>query len=761
MGTMIDTRSPMPPPLAPPTGPPPGPPPRPSAPVGLTLPRLSGPGWLAATGATLLLVAAIVVVAGQWSAIGPTARFAGLVGALFAVYFAAEASRTRIPTTATSLAVLAACVTAPVGVAAISALDGRWPLCITIGGGAALVACELQSRRWQVRTLKAATVAATVLLVAGAAVLLDVPAAILGAVASALALAAGARRRSFVLALLVPLVPASWLLADLNIGPGVLARMGVVDVADWVVPVSTLIAGLTLAVSAHLSRRTDVAATALVVLAYSGVAALVETLPPASIWLSAPGAVATLIAIVALGADRSIFSRWACQARSVVATALAAASWLAPIGIVLVRVLDDGSRPALEGQLLLPAVVSLVSLLLLAATVDRDAVLDDVVRVGCVAGVVAVVAATDIGIVWVAVAALAAWTITTAITGWRTWISTSALHAAWAVTAMIAAETTPWISSVIIVLAAGIVVVACLSYSDTVLAAVAIPAPIVTGIALLALQWPDHVAALAAVIGIVAVTATGIAMLRPGFTPSDSLALSLGSGAAMIALFSNPAGISLGFTLLAAQVWIYGVAFRRTEVATGGAAVGLLGLVSLWWTTGTNDLVIEWIAPYGANGQDVALGATAFALIGGGIALRRVQRPSTWLAYSPGLSLAFAWLLVAQSDLDAEWATFGGLVLGVLAVGLGGARRLAAPLAIGTVGLIATGVISIGDRLASAPTWTWIAIGGIGLLAVAALVERSERPILPVRQAPTGNTDTATNTKRVDSLAEAFARTFE
>ncbi|MGB3734865.1 MAG: hypothetical protein WA964_07915 [Ilumatobacter sp.] len=749
---MTDTRPAHPPPT-PGSSAAPGPPtPSPGADTQPGL-RLSGPGWLAATGATLLLVAAVVVVAGQWSTIGPTARFAGLVGALFAVYFAAESSRVRIPTTATSLAVLAACVTAPVGIAAVAALDGRWPTCIMIGGGAALVACELQSRRWQVRTLKAATVAATLLFLAGLSVLVDVPVAILGAVASACALAVGARRRSDALAVLVPLVPALWILAELGVGPGVLARMGVVDVEAWVIPVSTLIAGCTLAVSAHRSLRADVAATSLVVLAFSGVSALIETVAPASVWLSVPGAVATVIAVAALGTDRSIFSRWACQARSVAATTLAATLWIAPIGIVLIRVVDDVTRAALGGQLLLPAAVSLAALLLLIATSERSTALDDITRFGCVAGLVSVVAATDVAIVWVAVAALATWAITTAATSWRTWIATSSVHATWAVVAMLASQSTPVVSSGVIVLAAALVVIACLSSNNTSAVAIGIPVPIVFGTALLALQWPDRFAALAAVLAITAITATGLAMSRPGFTPADSMALSLGSCAATVALFSDASGVSLGLTLLAGQVWIYGVAFRRADIATIAACLGLVSLSSLWWTTGTNDFVIDWIAPHGADGQDLALGAAALSLIGGGAALRRVQRLSTWLAYSPGLSLAFAWLLMAQSDVDAAWATLAGLVLGVCSVGIGGVRRLAAPLAIGTVGLAATGVISIGDRLASAPTWTWIAVGGAGLLAVAALLERSERPLLPVRPAAPG--------QGVESLTEAFARAFE
>ena len=48
-----------------------------------------------------------------------------------------------------------------------------------------------------------------------------------------------------------------------------------------------------------------------------------------------------------------------------------------------------------------------------------------------------------------------------------------------------------------------------------------------------------------------------------------------------------------------------------------------------------------------------------------------------------------------------------------------------------------------------------VLIGGVGLLTVAALLERSERPILPTR--PTFGADT----DRVESLTEAFTRRFD
>ncbi|MEL6890507.1 MAG: hypothetical protein AAFP84_02845, partial [Actinomycetota bacterium] len=62
---------------------------------------------------------------------------------------------------------------------------------------------------------------------------------------------------------------------------------------------------------------------------------------------------------------------------------------------------------------------------------------------------------------------------------------------------------------------------------------------------------------------------------------------------------------------------------------------------------------------------------------------------------------------------------------------VGGWRRLGAPLVAGVVALGTTTLLSAGPRLAEAPTWAWIAGGGVILLVLAALAERSEQPILP------------------------------
>lgn len=79
-----------------------------------------------------------------------------------------------------------------------------------------------------------------------------------------------------------------------------------------------------------------------------------------------------------------------------------------------------------------------------------------------------------------------------------------------------------------------------------------------------------------------------------------------------------------------------------------------------------------------------------------------------------------------------------------------GWRRLGAPLVAGTIMVAGTVLLSAGARLAAAPTWAWIALGGTGLLVLAALVERSEHPLFPVGRRAEEQT----------SLVEQFCRTF-
>jgi hypothetical protein len=231
---------------------------------------------------------------------------------------------------------------------------------------------------------------------------------------------------------------------------------------------------------------------------------------------------------------------------------------------------------------------------------------------------------------------------------------------------------------------------------------------------------------------LVGVGLTGLATLDPRLIVGRTAGVVASVLGVAASTGASPIFTSIALVVLGVQISTAGLLSARGWLVAAGATVTTGAIVSLWWTTGTNQWVIDAIAPYSANGSDVAIAAASLVLLVGGWLLRRTTSASSWLAYSPGLGMAGTWLVATQLEPGADWATFGALIVGVVALAIGGVRRLGAPLVLGTLLVITTIVLSAGARLAAAPTWLWIAVGGIGLLVIAALVERSERPLLPV-----------------------------
>ena len=115
----------------------------------------------------------------------------------------------------------------------------------------------------------------------------------------------------------------------------------------------------------------------------------------------------------------------------------------------------------------------------------------------------------------------------------------------------------------------------------------------------------------------------------------------------------------------------------------------------------------------------------AVLLFGAGALAHRLVGCSSWVATGPGLGLVGAWLLGAELTRDERWSLPLVLVTGLLAVGIGGVRRLAAPLVLGTAMLTTTVVVAAGPRLADLDAWVWLAFGGAALIALAVVVERT------------------------------------
>jgi hypothetical protein len=274
-------------------------------------------------------------------------------------------------------------------------------------------------------------------------------------------------------------------------------------------------------------------------------------------------------------------------------------------------------------------------------------------------------------------------------------------------------------------------------------------ATVAGGLALTAADVDAGTSAVAA--SLVGIGLSGLSMLDRRLVVGRTAGVAASAIAVLASTAGNPIFTSIAGIVLGAQLVAAAATTTRRWLLPPGALLTAGATVSLWWTTGTNQWVIDAIAPYGADGADIAVAAAGAALLIVGWLLRRTLTVSSWLAYSPGLGLVGTWLVATQLESGTDWATFGALAVGTVALALGGVRRLGAPLVLGTLMVLATIVVSAGARLAATPTWVWIAAGGLGLLVIAALIERSERPLLPVGR----------RSDHAPSLLEQFCEEFE
>ncbi|MDP8975725.1 MAG: hypothetical protein M3N28_05030 [Actinomycetota bacterium] len=101
-----------------------------------------------------------------------------------------------------------------------------------------------------------------------------------------------------------------------------------------------------------------------------------------------------------------------------------------------------------------------------------------------------------------------------------------------------------------------------------------------------------------------------------------------------------------------------------------------------------------------------------------------------------------AWLALLGGSAFAErlaggtgWHALVAGAVGVAAVAVGGWRRLAGPLMLGTGLVAAVTVVESLPALAGVPTWGWLATGGTFLLLTGLALERSETsPIVAGRR---------------------------
>src|SRR5262245_48036803 len=282
--------------------------------------RAAGALWVAGTGAFLLFAAAAVFVAVRWEQIPASAKFAAIAAVTGACLTAGRRLRAELPATAAAVFHLGTLLI-PIDVAAVGVrLGWTWPVMLLAQGATGTAVFPFAARADASVVLRTAAWSAVVVLAAGVGGTTGMPAAVALALV-ALAAASLAGRRPAWSRSLGPWAPpglgtaaTAWatvaglapaLAAVERLGPpgdGVLVDLGLAgDASRWAAAAAGVIAGIALALTAHVRRSVPHAlmAAASVV---TGAAASWLALDPAS--TSTLIALATVAVVVEAGAWR-------------------------------------------------------------------------------------------------------------------------------------------------------------------------------------------------------------------------------------------------------------------------------------------------------------------------------------------------------------------------------------------------------------------------------------------------------------------------
>jgi hypothetical protein len=187
----------------------------------------------------------------------------------------------------------------------------------------------------------------------------------------------------------------------------------------------------------------------------------------------------------------------------------------------------------------------------------------------------------------------------------------------------------------------------------------------------------------------------------------------LGSVAGILVSASDPVALGISF------------------LVTGGAVIGLAVLqqsVGLGYFGGLLVLAgtLTELAAADVAAVDAYVAPVALYLLGAGAAARRRSEMSSWVAYAPAVALMGTTSFVERINGGSGWHAIAAGAVGVAAVAVGGWRRLAGPLFVGTALLACVVGFESLAVTATVPTWGWLAIGGGVLLATGIMLERRD-----------------------------------
>ncbi len=797
--------------------------------------------WLATAGALLVLVAAGVLVVGNWTHIAPVYKLGGLMAFDGIVLAVAHLLRRSSPVVARTLAHLGATMAVPAGVAFVASAHGRWPMAIAVGGFLGVLACLAQANRWTAPKLIPAAEAAGVLGLAGVAALTHTPVGVLVAVASVGLLAARRPPSAARLAGVAAAGPVLAVLAASDIGPGTMVRLGAAgSVVHWAAPVAGLLAGIVLLMLARRRRSMELAVAGMLSVATAVPTGMIGVQDSGWMWMCLPGL--ALLAIVGMRSLRDVFWKPIATDLGSLAEAivliggipavvgLVASNWADPkvdtwaivaatnlagavaVTIARKRSMHTGTPPTTEPHIVAPATTE--PYIVAPATTEPHIVApattgsrlapqpttgpqpavgplpapgtdEYAARFVRAARDNSRLIAAGLGMVCLVIMAAFANVVTT----WPIAASVALLGVL-----TVGLIRPKWSSQAEIVVALGLIAVntATRAHADS-------PRKLGTTVlvgAIVMVVWSSRGRGLAQRVGAIVAAGLAISYGIDGMWPHDRwtgasvLALMLAmcavaelplvslaglpTLAAVISLTAQVGSIPTVIGLLIAAVMLLGSATvvnnQRLDVLTAAAVataaigafvvhdglfvsmgLGLIGITmvlygavrqdrltwlwgqvvvgvascSLVFTSGFARWAGQRAEQIGLRPADLAVSLGVILLLSAGFWIRHARiASSSWVAYGPGLLLAGAHLVSTEIASPQSGRLATALALGIVAMTIGGWRRLGAPLVIGSGLTIIALVTSFGHELAALPVWAWIATGGVLLLAVAGLIER-------------------------------------
>jgi hypothetical protein len=200
------------------------------------------------------------------------------------------------------------------------------------------------------------------------------------------------------------------------------------------------------------------------------------------------------------------------------------------------------------------------------------------------------------------------------------------------------------------------------------------------------------------------------------------------SAAILAANLATPSWSAVVFMAVGSATALLGARWQHVGVRLCGLGVG--GIATIAWIeiSGLREWLLDELAPYDFTANDLTMALLCAGLLFGGRLVRRSYDLHSWVAYGTGLVMCSAWLINAELAGNTAWALPTALTVGIVATALGAWHRLAGPLVIGTALTVVAVILSSASTLGALPNWVWLTVGGLGLLVLAALIERGGMP---------------------------------